>query len=236
METLIVKNWYILLAVLGVLIFHPLESEAQARRSSVPLVPLFQAAINSAATKELIVAKVGQGTGVVTSTPAGIFCGTDCSQRFPRNTKVTLTAGVNSGSFMGWSGGCSGTKPTCTVEMNEAKNVIAAFALKTLVRENGYYHGVHNGNRPTFYLKHLMKDYPRTFTAVLERCETVTVINDGYRFESSKLILKQSDVGGRGMALTTQASGCLGSSYNKAYIEYYKEDMPKANPPDLSWW
>ncbi|MCL7488540.1 MAG: hypothetical protein M8357_10255 [Desulfobulbaceae bacterium] len=225
------KNWYILLAVLGVLTFHPLESEAQESP-----VDLFQPVIIAATSAELVVNKTGDGTGRVISKPAGISCGTDCSQRFPRKAKVTLTATENSGSFMGWSGGCSGTKPTCTVTMDEAKNVTATFALKTLVREDGLWYGTHNGDRPTFYFKHYMKDYPRTFTAVLVNCEKVTVINDGHRFESSKLILKQSDVAGRGMALTTQARGCLGSSYNKAYIEYYKEDMPNTNPPDLSWW
>jgi hypothetical protein len=50
-------------------------------------------------------AKAGSGTGTVTSLPAGINCGSYCSDTFVAGLPVTLTATPNSGSiFAGWSG------------------------------------------------------------------------------------------------------------------------------------
>jgi hypothetical protein len=80
----------------------------------------------------LTVSKSGAGTGTVTSSPAGINCGDDCSEVYTQGTKVTLTAkaDVNS-TFSGWSGGgCTGTK-TCTVIVDSEITVTASFALKT---------------------------------------------------------------------------------------------------------
>ena len=59
----------------------------------------------------LTVVKAGTGSGTVTSSPAGITCGSTCSALFASGTSVTLTATADSGStFAGWSGeGCSGT-------------------------------------------------------------------------------------------------------------------------------
>ena len=59
-------------------------------------------------TADLQVSKAGSGTGTVTSSPSGIDCGTDCSQAYPLNTVVTLTATPPSNSaFTGWSGACT---------------------------------------------------------------------------------------------------------------------------------
>jgi hypothetical protein len=70
------------------------------------------------------------GSGTVTSSPAGIKCGTACSARFDRNTTVTLTAKPNRGSrFQGWQHGCSG-KARCTLTLNSAQSVTARFAPK----------------------------------------------------------------------------------------------------------
>lgn len=75
----------------------------------------------------LTVAKSGTGSGTVTSSPAGINCGSDCSESYDQGTQVTLTAAAASGSvFTGWSGACSGTG-SCQVTMSEAKAVTAAF-------------------------------------------------------------------------------------------------------------
>ena len=66
--------------------------------------------------------------GKVTSSPAGIDCGTACSGSFVQGTSVTLTATAESGSrFDGWTGeGCSGTG-TCVVPMSMARSVKASF-------------------------------------------------------------------------------------------------------------
>lgn len=53
----------------------------------------------------LTIAKGGTGFGTVTSTPAGISCGTACQARFPLNSPVILTAVAGDGSiFSRWSG------------------------------------------------------------------------------------------------------------------------------------
>jgi hypothetical protein len=75
----------------------------------------------------LNVTMAGRGHGTVTSAPAGIDCGMDCSEEYQAGTLVTLTATNGEYSeFEGWSGDCTGTG-TCTVTMDQAKNVTATF-------------------------------------------------------------------------------------------------------------
>lgn len=53
----------------------------------------------------LSVTRTGSGTGTVTSTPAGIACGADCSESFQDGQEVHLTAVPAAGSaFAGWIG------------------------------------------------------------------------------------------------------------------------------------
>jgi hypothetical protein len=74
------------------------------------------------------------GNGPVTSAPAGINCGTDCSQTFNINTEVTLTASPNNSSiFTGWSGACTGTGRTCIVTMDASKTVTASYTAKPVL-------------------------------------------------------------------------------------------------------
>jgi hypothetical protein len=82
-------------------------------------------------TQPLSVAKQGGGLGTVTSNPAGITCGTDCSESYVAGSVVTLTASPAFGSnFAGWDGaGCSGTG-TCTVTMSQAQSVTATFGIQ----------------------------------------------------------------------------------------------------------
>ena len=77
----------------------------------------------------LTISTVGTGNGIVTSTPAGITCGTSCSASYANGTVVTLTATPAAGStFAGWSGGgCSGTG-SCTVTLSAATTVKAIFS------------------------------------------------------------------------------------------------------------
>jgi hypothetical protein len=64
-------------------------------------------------------------TGSVTSSPAGISCGADCSESYTSGTVVTLTA---SGTlFMGWTGCDSASDTTCTVTVSSTKSVSARF-------------------------------------------------------------------------------------------------------------
>ena len=77
----------------------------------------------------LTVATAGTGGGGVTSLPAGISCGADCSEQYAAGTSVTLTAAPDGlSTFAGWSGGCTGTSPACVVTMGGATSVTATFA------------------------------------------------------------------------------------------------------------
>ncbi len=81
-----------------------------------------------AQTYPLSVAKAGNGTGTVTSSPGGINCGSDCAENYANGSNVTLTATPNSGYvFSSWSGACSGSSSSCVVNMNAAKSVTATF-------------------------------------------------------------------------------------------------------------
>ena len=80
--------------------------------------------------RTLSVVKQGGGSGTVTSNPAGISCGSDCTHDYSDGTVVTLSATPASGStFAGWDGsGCSGTG-TCVVTMSSAREVTATFGV-----------------------------------------------------------------------------------------------------------
>ncbi len=85
------------------------------------------AAISANASYALAVTK--SGSGVVTSQPVGIDCGTTCSSTFSAGSRVTLTAVASGGNaFSGWGGACAGSTNTCTVSMDVARNVSASFA------------------------------------------------------------------------------------------------------------
>lgn len=85
----------------------------------------------------LIVQRSGSGSGIVTSEPTGIECGTICSASYSESTSVTLTAQPAEGSiFTEWLEACSGSGP-CTVGMTQERNVTAAFEKKSTALSNG---------------------------------------------------------------------------------------------------
>jgi subtilisin-like proprotein convertase family protein len=113
----------------------------RVRANSLPVASqsysiVFDGAHSATVTKHfptfsLSVGKSGTGSGTISSSPAGIDCGSTCSYAFAYNTSVTLTASAATGSsFSGWSGACSGTG-TCTVTMTTARSVTATFTLLT---------------------------------------------------------------------------------------------------------
>ncbi len=78
-------------------------------------------------TFPLSVTRTGNGSGTISSSPAGISCGSDCSEEYESNTTVSLTATADSGFlFAGWSGACFG-KALCTVTMDQSRSVTATF-------------------------------------------------------------------------------------------------------------
>jgi hypothetical protein len=83
----------------------------------------------------LSITNTGTGDGTVTSIPAGINCGTDCSETYqktakPKNIKLKVKPDAYS-TFLGWGGDCQGrgTKTTCTVKMDSDKSVPASFGV-----------------------------------------------------------------------------------------------------------
>ncbi|HEX3456121.1 MAG TPA: PASTA domain-containing protein, partial [Gaiellaceae bacterium] len=89
----------------------------------------------SACTKLLTVTRSGVngGTGSVTSSPAGLDCGSTCSYAFADGSTVTLTPHPAAHSvFTGWSGACTG-KGACTVTLTSSSSVNASFAAACVV-------------------------------------------------------------------------------------------------------
>jgi subtilisin family serine protease len=89
-------------------------------------VNVYEALLASPSTYLLTVTKSGSGSGTVTSDPAGINCGGDCSESYVDETVVQLTATQAVGStFAGWSG-----HSDCSdgwVTMDAAKTCTATF-------------------------------------------------------------------------------------------------------------
>ncbi len=69
-----------------------------------------------------------EGNGTIVSAPQGINCGDDCDANFEFGRMVQLQAQpAPGGTFLGWTGACSGTESTCTVTMTAAQTVSARF-------------------------------------------------------------------------------------------------------------
>jgi alpha-tubulin suppressor-like RCC1 family protein len=82
----------------------------------------------------LNVSRVGDGSGTVTSAPAGINCGATCGSTFLSDSQVTLTATPAADSnFVGWAGCDTVSGATCTVTMSNARLVTVTFNLKRFV-------------------------------------------------------------------------------------------------------
>jgi hypothetical protein len=81
----------------------------------------------STATSTLSVSVIGSPGGKVTSSPAGIDCGSTCSANFNNGTQVTLSATAAAAwGLAGWGGACGGIAG-CSVTLNANASVSAAF-------------------------------------------------------------------------------------------------------------
>ncbi|PQJ95729.1 DUF1566 domain-containing protein [Chromatium okenii] len=79
---------------------------------------------------DLTVNKTGNGAGIVTSSPAGMSCGTTCVERLRSGKSIILTATPDSNSsFSGWSGACTNKTGNCIVKMSAAQTVTAKFTI-----------------------------------------------------------------------------------------------------------
>jgi hypothetical protein len=76
------------------------------------------------------VSLAGDGSGIVTSEPAGMHCTPTCVWNYAPGTAVTLAASSSADSkFDGWSGACTGKKATCAIRLTTPTSVIATFYL-----------------------------------------------------------------------------------------------------------
>lgn len=81
-----------------------------------------------------------RGSGMVTSSPAGISCRTNptadptgCTEDYNSGTPVSLMATPDSGwQFGSWGGDCAGQGKTCSLTMTGPKSATANFAQQTL--------------------------------------------------------------------------------------------------------
>jgi hypothetical protein len=104
---------------------------ALALAAALLLLALTAAPTTADPSQTLTVTKAGSATGTVTSSPAGIDCGSACEAEYPEGETVTLTgAGGANAKAVEWEG-CDAVSPQnrCEVTMSEAKLVTARFDL-----------------------------------------------------------------------------------------------------------
>ena len=78
-------------------------------------------AIFSLVQRELSVSRTGTGSGTVTSSPAGIDCGSDCQHSWDHGSPVQLTATPDAGSvFSSWSGHGDCSDGQLTLDANKS--------------------------------------------------------------------------------------------------------------------
>jgi Divergent InlB B-repeat domain len=104
----------------------PLVAPASSLFPPLPLA--ISASLPPAASLTLAVANSGDGTGSISSSPAGISCGGTCAANFAAGTVVNLIAVVPAGSgFLGWSGACTGTSATTSLVIDANVSCTANF-------------------------------------------------------------------------------------------------------------
>ncbi len=75
------------------------------------------------------ISATGGASGLVTSRPVGITCGSQCNMTVRTGTQVALTAKPAADSkFVAWGGACRGKAKTCVVKINQLRFVVAYFA------------------------------------------------------------------------------------------------------------
>jgi glucose/arabinose dehydrogenase len=89
------------LAATGMSVTNPNNGTAKPRIDVAGAVAL----VSPQAFLQFTLSVTKTGSGVVTSVPAGVACGVDCSQSYPSDTVITLSATPDAGySFTGWTG------------------------------------------------------------------------------------------------------------------------------------
>lgn len=106
------------LFALGIFESAAIGGQASQARSALTLTTIPVTICQACFNYTVNAATSGSGSGTVTSSPSGIDCPSTCSATFNSlaTSSVTLTAVAASGSaFSGWSGACTNSSGTCTV-------------------------------------------------------------------------------------------------------------------------
>ncbi|MBP9907028.1 MAG: hypothetical protein KBF66_15870 [Rhodoferax sp.] len=135
----------------------------------------------------LTLVRTGRGTGNVSSSPAGISCGSTCSASFALGTKVALTPQPSADSvFTGWSGACTG-RGSCVVNLVGPRIVTANFKLKPFnVATTGVTAGVITtpiakvSNTISFNSADVGKDGAVFVTAVVPASAVLTLLSESW--------------------------------------------------------
>jgi hypothetical protein len=104
------------------------ENECEVTMTAAKSVTAIYAVASPFSLYTVSIVKSGTGSGIVTSSPAGINCGPSCSAEVRSKFELTLTAVPAEGSiFDHWSGGgCTGSEP-CTKQIKTTHTVRAIF-------------------------------------------------------------------------------------------------------------
>ena len=160
---------------------------------------------------ELTVTRTGEGRGLVTSSPAGIDCGLECSAEFVEGTTVTLTATPLDGStFEGWSGSCTGHEE-CVVTIDDVVSVEASFAAPAVagkVEAGSRVHLAYVGRTDT--LKATVKS-PR------EVCRVDRLVSFKKRRPGKDRVLARRKTGAEGIARLRGIEAPTGTYYAKIH-------------------
>lgn len=171
---------------------------SQARTASATFVA--QAPVQRLLTVNL------SGSGAVRSSPAGIDCGTTCSANFADAANVQLTATPEAGQqFSAWSGACTGSAPTCTVAMTQARSTTATFAAAPTARA-----------WQTAQLLESSNDFnvPRTLSAIAPNGDAIVLWeqSDGTPDGNTRQLYSRRYVAGQGWDAAVTVPGVTGTS------------------------
>jgi Divergent InlB B-repeat domain/Cytochrome C oxidase, cbb3-type, subunit III len=200
--------------------------------SVVLLITIVILFADAAGAAELKVMKMGLGSGIVASSPAGINCGGDCDETYGTAVSVTLTATPGAGSiFSRWEGDGAGMANPLTMTMSADRSVRAVFDLAPAIPALSDFTptGIQtfltaNPNVTTAarFLKALPSDFKQNWI-LMSRSESLQTGTA----ESPRLLLPSADARSVFTVGMTQHSSYPGSHPNA--IEYMQWDAVEKN-------
>ena len=181
----------------------------------------------------LTVTKSGDGSGTVTSIPAGISCGSTCSANFTESSIVSLTPTADSGSiFNGWSGACTGLG-ACSITIDSAKDVEAEFGIappeSTLTFQQGV--GGYAGTQDTY----ILETSPTSSFGTLDSFEWDTEETGGNANSRKYGLLRFDSIFGSGAGQIPVGSTIVSASLDYTVWNNTTNGPGSLNPALVSW-